>query len=111
MKCKRDDTAVLVVDYQEKLIPAICNKEKLIPRTRMAKDVFLESASDGKSPAPDFSGKVGEVGVAKTPLVPSGVVEIGGECFDAACIEGHCNAGEKVEVVSSAPFGLRVRKF
>lgn len=35
MKCKRDDTAVLVVDYQEKLIPAICNKEKLIPRTRI----------------------------------------------------------------------------
>ena len=35
MKCKRDDTAVLVVDYQEKLIPAICNKEKLIPRTHI----------------------------------------------------------------------------
>lgn len=35
MKCRRDDTAVLVVDYQEKLIPAIYNKETLIPRTRM----------------------------------------------------------------------------
>ncbi len=35
MKCKRDDTAVLVVDYQEKLIPAICNKDTLIPRTRI----------------------------------------------------------------------------
>lgn len=35
MKCKRGNTAVLVVDYQEKLIPAICNKDTLIPRTRI----------------------------------------------------------------------------
>ncbi len=35
MKCKRNDTAVLVVDYQEKLIPAICNKDSLIPRTQI----------------------------------------------------------------------------
>ena len=35
MKCRRDDTAVLVVDYQEKLIPAICNKEELLKRTQI----------------------------------------------------------------------------
>lgn len=103
-------SCVVVAAFGVSCVSAMLVWTKLIPHTRMAKDVFLKSASDGKSPAPDFSGKVGSVGVAKTPLVPSGVVEIGGECFDAACIEGHCNAGEKVEVVSSAPFGLRVRK-
>lgn len=33
MKCRRDNTAVLVVDYQAKLIPAISNKEELLRRS------------------------------------------------------------------------------
>ncbi|MDO5547081.1 MAG: hydrolase [Eubacteriales bacterium] len=35
MKCRRDNTAVLVVDYQEKLIPAISDKEALLRRSNM----------------------------------------------------------------------------
>lgn len=35
MKLKKEDTAVLVVDYQEKLMPAMHNKEEFIARTRI----------------------------------------------------------------------------
>ena len=35
MKCTRDNTAVLVVDYQTKLIPAISDKERLLNRSAM----------------------------------------------------------------------------
>lgn len=35
MKCRRDNTAVLIVDYQTKLIPAIGHKEELIKRSRI----------------------------------------------------------------------------
>ena len=35
MKLNREDTAVLVIDYQEKLMPAMHNKDAFIPRTRM----------------------------------------------------------------------------
>ena len=35
MKLKKENTAVLVVDYQEKLMPAMHNKDAFIPRTQM----------------------------------------------------------------------------
>ncbi|HBI64048.1 MAG TPA: hydrolase [Clostridiales bacterium] len=35
MKLKREDTAILIVDYQEKLMPAMHNKDAFIPRTCM----------------------------------------------------------------------------
>lgn len=35
MKLKKDDTAVLVIDYQEKLMPAMHNREAFIARTRV----------------------------------------------------------------------------
>lgn len=35
MKLKKENTAVLVVDYQEKLMPAMHNKDAFIPRTNM----------------------------------------------------------------------------
>ena len=35
MKLKKENTAVLVIDYQEKLMPAMHNKEAFIPRTEM----------------------------------------------------------------------------
>lgn len=35
MRLNREDTAVLLIDYQEKLMPAMHNKDAFIPRTRM----------------------------------------------------------------------------
>lgn len=35
MKLKKEDTLVLVIDYQEKLMPAMHNKDAFIPRTCM----------------------------------------------------------------------------
>ena len=35
MKLKKDDTAVLVVDYQEKLMPAMHNRDAFVSRTRI----------------------------------------------------------------------------
>lgn len=35
MKLKRGDTAILIVDDQERLVPAVSNREAMIERTRM----------------------------------------------------------------------------
>lgn len=66
---------------------------KIIPKTRFSREIYLKSSESGKS-----------------PLCPSGVVEVGGGLFDASCEDGHCDVGEKVCVASSSPFGLKVRK-
>lgn len=83
---------------------------KIIPKTRFSREIYLKSSESGKSPARDTAGLVGREGLAKTPLCPSGVVEVGGGLFDASCEDGHCEVGEKVCVASSSPFGLKVRK-
>ena len=83
---------------------------KIIPNTRFSREIYLKSSDSGKSPARDTAGLVGREGLAKTPLCPSGVVEVGGGLFDASCEDGHCEVGEKVCVASSSPFGLKVRK-
>ena len=35
MRLNKEDTMVLVIDYQEKLMPAMHNKDEFIPRTCM----------------------------------------------------------------------------
>lgn len=35
MKLNKEDTMVMVIDYQEKLMPAMHNKDEFIPRTCM----------------------------------------------------------------------------
>ena len=83
---------------------------KILPRFKFGKKMFLNSAVDGKSPSPDNASFVGKCGIASTELVPSGVVEIDGKRADAFCESGHCQRGEKIEVVGATSFGLKVRK-
>lgn len=83
---------------------------KIIPKTKLAKDIYLQTASDGKSPSQNLEALVNREGLAKTPLVPSGVVEIDGVCADASCENGHCEVGAKILATAATSFGLRVRK-
>lgn len=83
---------------------------RVIPKTRISGEIYLKSSESGRSPARAAEGLAGREGTAKTPLCPSGVVEVGGELFDASCEDGHCEAGEKISVAASSPFGLKVRK-
>lgn len=83
---------------------------KVIPKTKFAKEIYLKNPTDSKAPSQNASWCVGREATAKTPLCPSGIVEIDGHCFDAYCEDGHCPAGEKVSVASATSFELKVRK-
>lgn len=83
---------------------------KVIPKTKFAKEIYLKNPTDSKAPSQNASWCVGREATAKTPLCPSGIVEIDGHCFDAYCEDGHCPAGEKVSVAAATSFELKVRK-
>lgn len=65
---------------------------------------FLVEAMAG----PDAGIKVGEVGIALTPLRPSGRIEIGERVLDAVAEFGYIDAGTKVRVVRRDGFSMGV---
>ena len=67
----------------------------------------LISAMD-PDPAGDAPAKVGEEGVAITPLRPAGRVEIGDRVIDAVADFGFIDSGAKVRVVSASPMRVAV---
>ena len=54
-------------------------------------------------------GLVGQVGQARTPLEPDGMVFVRGELWKATAVDGPVAAGERVEVEGMAGFQLIVR--
>ncbi len=52
----------------------------------------------------------GQVGIAKTPLLPGGTVKLDGKAYPAVCIGEAVNAGEAVLVVRVDPRQLIVRR-
>ena len=56
----------------------------VLPRTPFGRRLFLRSAISATSqPAPGDAGLIGQTAEAVTPLVPSGVVSIGGRRYEA----------------------------
>ena len=81
----------------------------VIPKTSLGKKLYLTTSQDGHAPSENFKELIGMEGSALTALVPSGKVLIGGKPFDAKCVVGHVEKNEKVSVVGSDPFELKVR--
>mgnify|MGYP005837612901 CR=1 FL=1 len=65
-------------------------------------DAFLPSEADAV--------KVGDVGVALTPLRPAGRVEVGDKVIDAVAEFGFIDAGQKVRIVTKDGFKTGVEK-
>lgn len=84
---------------------------RVLPRTRMGKRLFLESAVTGTSqPAIAEAGVVGRTGETLTPLSPSGYVDIDGKRYEAFCRSGFVPKGTPVRVVAVDTFRLIVSK-
>ncbi len=84
---------------------------KMLPRTKMGRRLFLnrtlESTSQKPVATPDIAGKQGET---LTTLVPTGVVVVDNQKYEAFSMSGMLEKGTKVEVVDYDNFRVRVKK-
>jgi membrane-bound serine protease (ClpP class) len=88
---------------------------RFLPRGGLWGKMVLDAAVAGVPDlAPTLSGNestgdlVGQVGIAATPLFPSGQVEIGGNRYEARLAMGFADAGTPVRVVSNHRLALTV---
>lgn len=84
----------------------------LLPKTRIGKRMFLETAITGTSQAPValISEVVGRTGESLTTLAPSGFVLVDGKRFEAASQSGLIEQGATVKVTGLNNFQLIVSK-
>lgn len=84
----------------------------VLPRTRIGRKMFLDSAVQGASHAPPALAAevVGQMGEALTPLAPSGFVLVAGKRYEAASQSGMLPKGAPVKVVGVDTFRLTVSK-
>ena len=84
----------------------------LLPKTRFGKKFFLHAEVHGTSqePAAAIAALTGREGVAVTPLMPSGQVEIEGRRYEALSLEGHVATGTRLKVTGAQNFSLTVTK-
>lgn len=88
---------------------------RFLPRGGLWGEMVLDAAVAGVPDlAPTLSGNestgnlVGQIGIAATPLFPSGQVEIGGNRYEARLAMGFADAGTPVRVVSNHRMALTV---
>jgi membrane-bound ClpP family serine protease len=82
----------------------------ILPKTRLGKKFFLHAAVDGTTQAPvdQTSALTGQEGVALTPLMPSGQIEVAGRRYEALSLDGHVAKGARLKVTGMQNFSLTV---
>jgi membrane-bound serine protease (ClpP class) len=86
---------------------------KLLPHTSLGKKMFNAAASSGKAvdtgaaTAPEMIGKQGK---AATAFAPTGLAEIDGQKYEAACLDGFLHPGEALIVAGRDAYKLLVKK-
>ncbi len=85
---------------------------RFLPRSWFWDKMVLAAAVGGTAAAPEFSATqdplVGAEGVALTPMLPSGEVEVAGRRYEARLDLGHVPAGTAVVVTGRSGFTLLV---
>ncbi len=94
------------------LATALYVEYAVLPKTRFGKKFFLHTAIEGTSQAPaaETAALTGREGVAVTPLMPTGQIEIDGRRYEALSLEGHVAAGARLKVTGAQNFSLTVKK-
>jgi len=84
----------------------------LLPKTHFGKKFFLHTQVHGTSQAPETqtTALAGREGVALTPLMPSGQIEIDGQRYEALSLDGHVARGARLKVTGQQNFSLTVTK-
>jgi membrane-bound ClpP family serine protease len=82
----------------------------LLPKTSFGKKFFLHAQIHGTSQAPETktTALAGREGVALTPLMPSGQIEIDGQRYEALSLDGHMAKGARLKVTGQQNFSLTV---
>ena len=84
---------------------------KVWPMTPMGKAILMNDSMDHLVPQSTTESLIGQVGVAKTQMLPSGIVEIDGQQHDAVSEGFAINPGDTVKVVSSRGNRIYVQPF
>jgi len=81
-----------------------------LPRTRVGRTMVVEATIEGQSQAApaSFGEVVGQPAIALTPLVPTGIVNVGGRRYEAYCRTGHAASGAALTVIGLDNFRLIV---
>lgn len=80
-----------------------------LPRTRVGRDMVVQSTIDAQSQPPVASPEViGQSAVALTTLAPSGFVDVAGKRYEAFCRSGLAARGAALTVVGLDNFRLIV---
>ena len=74
---------------------------KVWPMTPMGKAILMNDTIENMIPESTTETLVGQVGIAKTKMLPSGIVEIDGKQHDAVSEGFAINPGDTVRVVSA----------
>ncbi|HEX2852186.1 MAG TPA: NfeD family protein [Opitutaceae bacterium] len=83
----------------------------VLPKTRLGKKLFLHASVQGVSqPVSEGNALTGREGVAITPLVPTGQIEIDGRRHEALSLDGQVERGGRVKVTGFQNFSLTVTK-
>ena len=74
---------------------------KVWPLTPMGKAILMNDAIDVLLPESTAKALIGQVGIAKTQMLPSGIVEIDGQQHDAVSEGFAINPGDPIKVISA----------
>lgn len=84
----------------------------LLPRTRLGKQLFVQSTVDAQSQAPvGHDALIGKTARSITTLAPSGYVEVEGVRYEAFSPSGLVEKGVLLQVTGHDTFRLLVSKF
>ncbi len=84
---------------------------KLWPKTPLGKAILIDDLGHDVLPETEVETLVGQIGVARSKMLPSGLIEIDGEKLDAISEGFAIEAGEKVKVISVKGNRLYVEPF
>lgn len=82
----------------------------LLPKTRFGKRFFLHASIAGASQPSADGSLAGREGIALTPLVPTGQVEVDGRRYEARSLDGQIDRGARLKVAGGDNFSLTVTK-
>jgi membrane-bound serine protease (ClpP class) len=86
---------------------------RLLPRTRVGRRMYNEAASSGRAVDTGASTAVelvGKSGRALTTCAPTGMVEIEGQQYEAASLDGLLHVGDALVVAGRDTYKLLVKK-
>jgi membrane-bound serine protease (ClpP class) len=98
--------ALVCAFFLARFLPSIPFANRLMLKPADEAGEFTEESAAASTSAPDFTGLLGAIGVAATPLRPAGKVQFGDDFVDVVAEGGYVPPGARVQVIEIE--GIRV---